>query len=161
MGRFVEGSDRSQMTLFPECLDDWIDEDNPVRVIDIAFVDAMDLGVGSGSTVSCPRRRAGCQSAGNGDPGSACERDPCAGEGRSGRASGAVRWSGGFAREAALGVGLDQARFLKRQLSLPVSTMSQWWVSRSSRAVVILASPKTLGHSPKARLVVTITELRS
>ena len=43
MGRFVEGVDRSQMTLFPECLDDWIDEDNPVRVID-AFVDAMDLG---------------------------------------------------------------------------------------------------------------------
>ena len=34
MGRFVEGVDRSQMTLFPECLDDWIDEDNPVRVID-------------------------------------------------------------------------------------------------------------------------------
>ena len=30
-------------TLFPECLDDWIDEDNPVRVID-AFVDALDLG---------------------------------------------------------------------------------------------------------------------
>jgi transposase len=43
MGRFVEGSDRNQTTLFPECLDDWIDEDNPVRVID-AFVDAMDLG---------------------------------------------------------------------------------------------------------------------
>jgi hypothetical protein len=30
-------------TLFPECLDDWIDEDNPVRVIDV-FVDALDLG---------------------------------------------------------------------------------------------------------------------
>jgi transposase len=43
MGRFVEGSDRSQTTLFPECLDDWIDEDNPVRVID-AFVDSIDLG---------------------------------------------------------------------------------------------------------------------
>jgi hypothetical protein len=41
MGRFVEGSDRNQTTLFPECLDDWIDEDNPVRVID-AFVDAID-----------------------------------------------------------------------------------------------------------------------
>ena len=35
--------DRGQTTLFPECLDDWIDEDNPVRVID-AFVDAIDLG---------------------------------------------------------------------------------------------------------------------
>jgi transposase len=43
MGRFVEAVDRSQMTLLPECLDDWIDEDNPVRVID-TFVDAIDLG---------------------------------------------------------------------------------------------------------------------
>src|SRR4051795_3923977 len=43
MGRFVSGADRSQTTLFPECLDDWIDENNPVRVID-AFVDAVDLG---------------------------------------------------------------------------------------------------------------------
>ena len=51
----------------------------------------------------------------------------------------------------------DQRRFLKRQLSLPVSTMSQWWVSRSSRAVVILALPNKLGHSPKLRLEVRIT----
>jgi hypothetical protein len=51
-----------------------------------------------------------------------------------------------------------QARVLKRQLALPVATMSQRWVSRSSSAVVILASPKTEGHSPKPRLVVTITE---
>src|SRR5215468_9435700 len=42
MGRFVEGADRGQSTLFPECLEDWIDEDNPVRVID-AFVDMLDL----------------------------------------------------------------------------------------------------------------------
>jgi transposase len=42
MRRFVEGADRSQTTLFPESLDDWVDEDNPVRVID-AFVDALDL----------------------------------------------------------------------------------------------------------------------
>src|SRR5262252_6951906 len=42
MKRFVKGLDRGQATLFPECLDDWIDEDNPVRVID-AFVDALDL----------------------------------------------------------------------------------------------------------------------
>src|SRR5215218_1576770 len=59
------------------------------------------------------------------------------------------------------GVRGDQTRLLKRQLSLPVSTMSQWWVKRSSSAVVILASPKTLGHSPKAKLVVTMTEVRS
>jgi hypothetical protein len=54
-----------------------------------------------------------------------------------------------------------QARFLKRQLSLPVSTMSQWWVRRSNKAVVIFGSPNTLGHSPKARFVVTRIEVRS
>src|SRR5690242_14130089 len=43
MKRFVEGAARGQSTLFPECLDDWIDEDNPVRVIDV-FVDELDLG---------------------------------------------------------------------------------------------------------------------
>src|SRR4029079_15298877 len=43
MGRFVEGADRGQSTLLPECLDDFIDESNPVRVIDV-FVDALDLG---------------------------------------------------------------------------------------------------------------------
>jgi transposase len=43
MGRFIEGADRSQITLFPESLEDWIDEDNPVRVIDI-FVEELDLG---------------------------------------------------------------------------------------------------------------------
>jgi len=42
MKRFVVGADRGQSTLLPECLDDWVDESNPVRVID-AFVDALDL----------------------------------------------------------------------------------------------------------------------
>ena len=42
MGRFVEGQDRGQITLFPDCLEDWIGEDNPVRVID-AFVEELDL----------------------------------------------------------------------------------------------------------------------
>jgi transposase len=42
MKRFVEGIDRSQSTLFPECLEDWIDEDNPVRVIEV-FVEGLDL----------------------------------------------------------------------------------------------------------------------
>jgi transposase len=42
MKRFVEGADRGQSTLLPECLDDWIDANNPVRVID-AFVEALDL----------------------------------------------------------------------------------------------------------------------
>ena len=49
MKRFVEGSDRSQGTLFPEQLDDWIGEDNPVRVVDV-FVDELDLAdLGFGS----------------------------------------------------------------------------------------------------------------
>jgi hypothetical protein len=43
MKRFVEGADRGQSTLFPECLEDWIGEDNPVRVIDV-FVDELELG---------------------------------------------------------------------------------------------------------------------
>jgi transposase len=42
MKRFVEGIDRGQTTLFPECLADWINDDNPVQVID-AFVDKLDL----------------------------------------------------------------------------------------------------------------------
>src|SRR5213083_268495 len=42
MKRFVEGTDRGQSTLFPESLEDWIGEDNPVRVIDV-FVDELDL----------------------------------------------------------------------------------------------------------------------
>ena len=42
MKRFVEGEDRSQITLFPESLEDYIAEDNPVRVIDV-FVDALNL----------------------------------------------------------------------------------------------------------------------
>ena len=42
MKRFVEGVDRGQSTLFPECVEDWISEGNPVRVIDV-FVDALDL----------------------------------------------------------------------------------------------------------------------
>ena len=42
MRRFVEGTDRGQSTLFPDCLEDWIGEDNPVRVIDV-FADELDL----------------------------------------------------------------------------------------------------------------------
>lgn len=44
MKRFVEGEDRTQVALLPECLDDYIAEDNPVRVID-AFVGELDLEV--------------------------------------------------------------------------------------------------------------------
>jgi hypothetical protein len=42
MRLFVEEADRGQWTLLPVCLDDFIDESNPVRVIDV-FVDALDL----------------------------------------------------------------------------------------------------------------------
>src|SRR5438309_2337600 len=42
MKRYIEGQTRSQSTLFPESLDDYIGDDNPVRVIE-AFVDELDL----------------------------------------------------------------------------------------------------------------------
>ncbi len=42
MKRFVEGLDRGQSTLFPEYLEDWVSEENPLRVIDV-FVDELDL----------------------------------------------------------------------------------------------------------------------
>lgn len=42
MKRYVEGRDRSQTTLLPETLDDYVGEDNPVRAVD-AFVTELDL----------------------------------------------------------------------------------------------------------------------
>src|SRR6201746_2596914 len=42
MQGFVQGADRGQETLLPECLDDWVDESNPVRAVDV-FVDALEL----------------------------------------------------------------------------------------------------------------------
>jgi transposase len=42
MKRFVEGLDRGQETPFPETLDDFVEEENPVRVVE-AFVEALDL----------------------------------------------------------------------------------------------------------------------
>ena len=42
MKRFIQGEGRNQVTLLPECLDDYISEDNPVRVVDV-FVDELDL----------------------------------------------------------------------------------------------------------------------
>src|SRR5688572_23057217 len=42
MGRFIESEDRQQVALMPECLDDYIAQDNSVRVID-AFVGELDL----------------------------------------------------------------------------------------------------------------------
>lgn len=43
MKRFVDGVDRSQGLLLPDRLEDYVHEDNPVRVVD-AFVEALDLG---------------------------------------------------------------------------------------------------------------------
>jgi transposase len=42
MTRFIEGEERSQSVLFPERLEDWIAEDNPVRVVDV-FIDELEL----------------------------------------------------------------------------------------------------------------------
>ena len=39
---FVEGEDRTQGVLLPEFLDDYVAEDNPVRVVDV-FIDELDL----------------------------------------------------------------------------------------------------------------------
>jgi transposase len=43
MKRFIEGEARTQVTLLPECLDDYVTQENPVRVVDV-FVDELDLG---------------------------------------------------------------------------------------------------------------------
>src|SRR5882757_3140422 len=42
MQGFVRGADRHQTTLLPECLDDWVDEGNSIRAVDV-FVDALEL----------------------------------------------------------------------------------------------------------------------
>lgn len=42
MGRFIEGSDRREMQLLPDCIDDYVAQDSQVRVIDV-FVDELDL----------------------------------------------------------------------------------------------------------------------
>ena len=42
MKGFVQGADRQQTTLLPECLDNWVGESNPVRAVDV-FVDALEL----------------------------------------------------------------------------------------------------------------------
>ncbi len=42
MKRFIEGENRYQPTLFPESLEDYIAEDNAIRIVD-AFVNKLDL----------------------------------------------------------------------------------------------------------------------
>ncbi len=43
MGRFIEGEERDQLLLLPMSLNDYVEEDNPVRVVD-AFIDELNLG---------------------------------------------------------------------------------------------------------------------
>lgn len=43
MKRFIQSTDRTQVTLFPAQLEDYVTDDNPVRVVDV-FVDQLDLG---------------------------------------------------------------------------------------------------------------------
>jgi transposase len=43
MSGFIQSQSRTQTTLLPECLDDFVDQDNPVRVVDV-FVDRLELG---------------------------------------------------------------------------------------------------------------------
>ena len=43
MKRFIEGECRTQTTLLPESIDDYITDTNPVRIVDV-FVDELDLG---------------------------------------------------------------------------------------------------------------------
>ena len=51
MKRFIEGADRGQSSLFPDLLEDWVSDDNPVHVVDV-FVDELDLGgLGFGGVV--------------------------------------------------------------------------------------------------------------
>lgn len=40
--KYIQGQDRHQISIFPECIEDYIDENSPVRVID-AFVESLDL----------------------------------------------------------------------------------------------------------------------
>ena len=42
MGRFIEGCDRRQQLFLPDCVDDYVAEDSPVRIVDV-FVDELDL----------------------------------------------------------------------------------------------------------------------
>ena len=57
MKRFIEGEDRGQGTLLPALLDDYVAEDNPVRVVDV-FVEELDLA-GLGFKGVQPAKQAG------------------------------------------------------------------------------------------------------
>lgn len=58
MRRFIQGEERSQATLFPERIDEYIGEDNPVRVIDV-FIDTLDISGLGFKAVPCDTGRPG------------------------------------------------------------------------------------------------------
>lgn len=63
MKRFIAGEDRQQITLLPDCLDDYITADNPVRRVE-AFVDDLDLtALGSASAMPEATGRPACHPA--------------------------------------------------------------------------------------------------
>lgn len=56
MKRFIEGQERNQVTLLPECLDDYVAEDNSVRVVDV-FVDELNMpGLGFEGALPQPQQ---------------------------------------------------------------------------------------------------------
>jgi transposase len=59
MGRFVQAADRDQASFLQACPEDYVDADNPVRVID-AFIDELDLaGLGFARVQPAPTGRPG------------------------------------------------------------------------------------------------------
>ena len=56
MKRFIEGEDRRQATLLPDCLDDYVTEDNPVRVIEV-FIAALLSSANVAPAAPLPGRR--------------------------------------------------------------------------------------------------------
>jgi hypothetical protein len=58
MHRFIDGEDRRQRTLLPNSLEDYVDAENPVRVIEV-FINELDLAVlgFSGMTPAATGRR--------------------------------------------------------------------------------------------------------
>ena len=68
MKRFIEGEARTRVTLLPECLDDYVAEENPVRVVDV-FVSELDLGaLGFEGGRSCCNWSSGLPSLASGFP---------------------------------------------------------------------------------------------
>ncbi len=59
MGQFIEGLNRQQSMLLPECLDDYVGKDSPVRAID-AFVDMLSLADLGFQTSPAATGRPGC-----------------------------------------------------------------------------------------------------